>query len=35
MQSTPDVLIKAAMIPENGVDDTSHRLIHIIPNKNF
>ncbi len=35
VQSTPDVLIKAAMIPETGEDDISHRLIHIIPNGNF
>ena len=35
MQSTPDMLIKAAMLPETNEDATSHRLIHIIPNENF
>ena len=35
MQSTPDMLMKAAMITETREDDTSHRLIHIIPNENF
>ena len=35
MQSTPDVLTKAAMITETAGDDTSHRLIHMIPNENF
>ena len=35
MQSTPDVLTKAAMITDTGGDDTSHRLIHMIPNESF